>query len=72
MQLHLVIMAKIIIISTHNGHYLGKFEYRNLSLPSLPGPTSITYIRGVDYKGLNESITSAIYHMTQNIECIRR
>jgi hypothetical protein len=32
----------------------------------------MVYIRGVDYKGLNESITSVIYHMTQNIECIRR
>jgi hypothetical protein len=30
------------------------------------------YIRGVDYKGLNRSVTSAIYHMTQNIECIRK
>jgi hypothetical protein len=32
----------------------------------------MTYIQGVDYKGLNESVTSMIYHMTQNIECIRR
>jgi hypothetical protein len=32
----------------------------------------MTYIRGVDYKGLNGSVTPAIYHMTQNIECIRR
>jgi hypothetical protein len=32
----------------------------------------MTYIRGVYYKGLNESVTSAIYHMTKNIEYIRR
>jgi hypothetical protein len=31
----------------------------------------MAYIRGVDYKELNSSVTSAIYHMTQNIECIR-
>jgi hypothetical protein len=32
----------------------------------------MAYIRGVDYKGLNESVTSVIYHMTRNIECICR
>jgi hypothetical protein len=32
----------------------------------------MAYIRGVDYKGLNESVTSTIYHMNQNIECIHR
>jgi hypothetical protein len=32
----------------------------------------LSYIRGVDYKGLNESIISAIYHMARNIGCIRR
>jgi hypothetical protein len=31
----------------------------------------MAYIQGVDYKGLN-SVTSTIYHMTQNIECIHR
>jgi hypothetical protein len=51
----------------HEGHYLGKFK--NRACPSfVPGPTSMTYIRGVDYKGLNDSVTPAIYHMTQNIE----
>ena len=30
-----------------------------------------TYIRGVDYKGLNESVTSVIYHMTQKLEAKR-
>jgi hypothetical protein len=30
------------------------------------------YIRGVDYKGLNGSVTSVIYHIAQNIGCIRR
>jgi hypothetical protein len=29
-------------------------------------------IRGVDYKGLNGSVTSAIYHMVRNIGCIPR
>jgi guanylate kinase len=32
----------------------------------------LSYIRGVDYKGLNGSVTFAIYHMAQNIGCIRR
>jgi hypothetical protein len=32
----------------------------------------MAYIRGVDYKGLYESVTSVIYHMTQNIEYIRK
>jgi hypothetical protein len=32
----------------------------------------LSYIRGVDYKGLNGSVTSTIYHMAQNIGCIRR
>jgi hypothetical protein len=32
----------------------------------------MTYIRGVDYKALNGSVTLVIYHMTLNIECIRR
>jgi hypothetical protein len=32
----------------------------------------MAYIWGVDYKGLNGSVTSMIYHMTQNIEFIHR
>jgi hypothetical protein len=32
----------------------------------------VLYKRGVDYKGLNESVTSIIYHMTHSAECIRR
>jgi hypothetical protein len=32
----------------------------------------LSYIWGVDYKGLNESVTFMIYHMAQNIGCIRR
>jgi hypothetical protein len=32
----------------------------------------MTYIRGVDYKGLNGSVTPVIYHMTRNIECIHK
>jgi hypothetical protein len=32
----------------------------------------MAYIWGVDYKGLNGSVTSVIYHITWNIECIRR
>jgi hypothetical protein len=32
----------------------------------------LSYIRGVDYKGLNGSVTSAIYHMAQNIGCVGR
>jgi hypothetical protein len=30
----------------------------------------LSYIQGVDYKGLNGSVTSAIYYMAQNIGCI--
>jgi hypothetical protein len=30
------------------------------------------YIWGVDYKRLNRSVTSVIYHMTWHIECIHR
>jgi hypothetical protein len=32
----------------------------------------LSYIRGVDYKGLNGSVTSVIYHMAWNIGCIRK
>jgi hypothetical protein len=32
----------------------------------------LSYIWGVDYKGLNGSITSVIYHKAQNIGCICR
>jgi hypothetical protein len=32
----------------------------------------MAYIQGVDYKGLNGSVTSAIYHMIWIIECIHR
>jgi hypothetical protein len=32
----------------------------------------LSYIQGVDYKGLNGSVTFAIYHMARNIGCIRR
>ena len=34
--------------------------------------TLAIYIRGVDYKGLNKSVTHAIYHMAQNTGWIRR
>jgi hypothetical protein len=32
----------------------------------------LSYIREVEYKGLNGSVTSAICHMAQNIGCIHR
>jgi hypothetical protein len=32
----------------------------------------MAYIQGVNYKGLDENVTSTIYHMTRNIECIHR
>jgi hypothetical protein len=32
----------------------------------------LAYIRGVDYKGLNGSVTSMIYHMARNTGCIHR
>ena len=30
------------------------------------------YKWGVDYKGLNENVTLAIYHMARNVGCIHR
>jgi hypothetical protein len=32
----------------------------------------LSYIRRVDYNGLNGSVTVTIYHMAQNIRCIHR
>ena len=32
----------------------------------------LPYKWGVDYKGLNGSVTSVIYHMTQSAKCIYR
>jgi hypothetical protein len=71
MQLYLVVIAKIIFISTHKGYYLRKIKNRACS-SFVTGPYFYAYIRGVDYKGLNGSVTSVIYHMAQNIECICR
>jgi hypothetical protein len=46
----------------HKEHYLGKFE--NRARPSFVTRFYLFYIRGVDYKGLNQSVTSVMYHMT--------
>jgi thiaminase len=47
-------------------------EDQEQSKSSFATVSYLSYIRRVDYKGLNESVTSAIYHMAQNIGCIRR
>jgi hypothetical protein len=47
-------------------------EDQEQSKSSFAISTYLSYIRGVDYKGLNGSVTSMIYHMAQNIACIRR
>jgi hypothetical protein len=45
-------------------------EDQEQSLISFATRSYLTYIRGVDYKGLNESVTLAVYHMARNIGCI--
>jgi hypothetical protein len=47
-------------------------EDQEQSKSSFATRSYLSYIRGVDYKGLNGSVTSMIYHMAQNIGCIRR
>jgi hypothetical protein len=47
-------------------------EDQEQSKSSFATRSYLSYIRGVDYKGLNGSVTSTIYHMAQNIGCIRR
>jgi hypothetical protein len=47
-------------------------EDQEQSKSSFETRSYLSYIRGVDYKGLNRSVTSAIYHMAQNIGCIHR
>jgi hypothetical protein len=47
-------------------------EDQEQSKSSFATGSYLSYIWGVDYKGLNGSITFAIDHMTQNIGCIRR
>jgi hypothetical protein len=68
-QLHLIIMAKINSISTIRD--ITK-EDQEQSMTSFVTRSYLTYIQGVDYKGLNESVTLSIYYMVQNIGCIRR
>jgi hypothetical protein len=47
-------------------------EDQEQSKSSFATRSYLSYIRGVDYKGLNGSVTSTIYHMTRNIGCIHR
>jgi hypothetical protein len=47
-------------------------EDQEQSLTSFVTQSYLTYIRGVDYKGLNESVTLVIYHMAWNVGCIRK
>jgi hypothetical protein len=41
-------------------------------LTSIAIGSYLTYKREVDYKGLNEAITLAIYHTIRNVGCIHR
>jgi hypothetical protein len=47
-------------------------EDQEQSKSSFATGSYLSYIRGVDYKGLNGSVTFAIYHMARNIGCIHR
>jgi hypothetical protein len=47
-------------------------EDQEQSKSSFATRSYLSYIRGVDYKGLNGSVTSTIYHMARNIGCIHR
>jgi hypothetical protein len=47
-------------------------EDQEQSKSSFATRSYLSYIRGVDYKGLNGSVTSAINHMARNIGCICR
>jgi hypothetical protein len=47
-------------------------EDQEQSKSSFATGSYLSYIQGVDYKGLNGSVTSMIYHMAWNIGCIRR
>jgi hypothetical protein len=51
-------------------HLLGRIENRIFSFET--GLYHVIYIRGVDYKGLNQAVTLAIYHMSRHIVGIRR
>jgi hypothetical protein len=47
-------------------------EDQEQSKSSFATRSYLAYIRGVDYKWLNGSVTSMICHMAWNIGCIRR
>jgi hypothetical protein len=47
-------------------------EDQKQSKSSFATRSNLSYIRGVDYTGLNGSVTSAIYHMARNKGCIHR
>jgi hypothetical protein len=71
-------MISAITLSNHGkntlyytqGTLLRKIKTR-ASLPSQASPTCPIF-GGVDYKELNGSVTSTIYHMARNIGCIHR
>jgi hypothetical protein len=47
-------------------------EDQEQSKSSFASGSYLSNIQGVDYKGLNRSVTSTIYHMARNIGCIHR
>jgi thiaminase len=69
-------MISAIILSNHGNNtlYLHTRDItkkdQEQSKSSFATRSYLSYIRGVGYKGLNGSVTSAIYHMAWNIGCI--
>jgi hypothetical protein len=69
-QLHLVVIVNVTIASTHKEHQLERIG--NIVLPSFETRFYKSYIRGMDYIGLNRPVTPAIYHTSQHIGGIHR
>jgi hypothetical protein len=71
-------MISAITLSNHgkNTLYLHTWditkEDQEQSKSSFATGSYLSYIRGVNYKGLNGSVTSTIYHMARNIGCIHK
>jgi hypothetical protein len=53
-QLHLVVIINVTILSTYKEHQLGRIG--NIVLPSFETKFYKSYIRGMDYIGLNRPV----------------
>ena len=49
-----------------------KEEQEQSLTTSIATGSYLAYRREVDYRGLNEAVTIAIYHTIRNVGCIRR